>query len=93
MSIAGAVVLYAILWVLCFFLFLPRRIKTQKEDGKIEIGTPHSAPTNARLKSKALWTTLLTTIVWLIICLVLIYGNLGIEDIDIFGRWGDGRYG
>ena len=93
MSIAGAIVLYAVLWVLCFFFFLPRQIKTQKEAGKIELGTPHSAPTNTRLKSKALWTTLVTSLVWLIICIVLIYGDLQIEDIDFFGRWGDGSYG
>ena len=93
MSVAGAVVLYAIIWVLCLFIFLPRRIKTQKEDGKVEFGTPQSAPTNAGLKAKAMWTTLLTTIIWLIVCLILIYGNLEIEDIDFFGRWGDGRYG
>ncbi len=93
MSVAGAVVLYAILWALCFFIFLPRRIKTQKEEGKVELGTPLSAPADAKLKAKALWTTVLTTIVWLIVCAVLIYGNLEIEDIDFFGRWGDGSYG
>ncbi len=93
MSIAGAVVLYAIIWVLCLFLFLPRRIKTQKEDGNIEIGTPQSAPTHAGLKSKAFWTTLTSAAIWLIVCLVLIYGNLSMEDIDFFGRWGDGSYG
>ena len=52
MSVAGAVVLYAILWALCFFIFLPRRIKTQKEEGKVELGTPLSAPADAKLKSQ-----------------------------------------
>ncbi len=93
MSWAGAVVLYPIIWFLCFFLYLQQRVQTQDEKGKVTHGTPRSAPAHANIKSKAVRTTIATTIVWGIICLVVTYGGLGIQDLDLFNRWGDGQYG
>ena len=93
MSIGGALVLYAVIWFLCLFIALPRRIRTQQEDGRVLRGTPPSAPSNPLLVAKLKWVTLATTIIWAVIALVVAFELVTIKDIDFFDRWGDGQYG
>ena len=93
MSVAGALVLYAVIWFMCLFIALPRRIRTQGEDGRVLKGTPPSAPTNPLLVRKLKWVTVAAVLVWAPIVLILVFDLVTIEDIDFFGRWGDGQYG
>ncbi|MCY3880124.1 MAG: DUF1467 family protein [Rhodobacteraceae bacterium] len=93
MSLAAALVLYAVIWFLCLFIMLPIRIKTQNESGRITPGTPPSAPTDPMLKAKLKWTTLMAAVIWLPIVIIIASGIISVADIDIFGRWGDGQYG
>lgn len=93
MSIASALVLYAVIWFMCLFVALPQKIQSQEESGKTDKGTPASAPTNPMLKAKVRWTSIAAFLIWLPVCAVIASGILSIEDIDLFGRWGDGQYG
>ena len=93
MSWAGALVLFAVIWFLCLFITLPLRIRTQAESGKIQPGTPGSAPINARLQYKVKLTTLIATVIWALVCLVIMSDLIMIADLDLFGRWQDGHYG
>ena len=93
MSVISAIVLYAVIWFLCLFVALPIKIRSQEEEGDIAPGTPASAPSDPMLRLKAKWVTILAAIIWIPVSLAIEFRMLTIEDIDFFGRWGDGRYG
>ncbi|MCY4006974.1 MAG: DUF1467 family protein [Rhodobacteraceae bacterium] len=93
MAISSALVLYAVIWFLCLFVLLPLNVTTQSDSGKISAGTAPSAPVNPQLKVKVRWATFIAAIIWLPATGLIWSGIFSIEDIDVFGLWGDGRYG
>ena len=54
MSITSAIVLFAIVWFMVFFIALPIRLKTQGDVGEIVPGTQAGAPAEHQLKKKSL---------------------------------------
>ena len=52
MSITSAIVLFAIVWFMVFFIALPIRLKTQGDVGEIVPGTQAGAPAEHQLKKK-----------------------------------------
>lgn len=88
MSIASALVLFAVIWFMCLFIALPLRLKSQEEAGEIVPGTPSSAPVDPKLRKKAFWVTLITIALWVPLCAVILSGVISVEDIDIFNRMG-----
>ena len=44
MTITAAVVLFAVVWFMVFFIVLPLRLTTQGDAGSVVPGTPKSAP-------------------------------------------------
>ncbi|MEM9010221.1 MAG: DUF1467 family protein [Pseudomonadota bacterium] len=86
MTITAAIVLYAVIWFMGLFIALPLRMKSQAEAGRVVPGTPASAPDNPRLRAKILWVTLIGTVVWAVICGVIVSGLLTVEDLDFYGR-------
>ena len=57
MSATSAIVLFAVIWAMVFYLINPLWQKSQAEDGDVTPGTPPSAPVEAHLKFKALVAT------------------------------------
>ena len=88
MSITSAIVLYAVIWFIVFFIVIPIRLKTQGDLGEIVPGTQAGAPEVHELKKKAWITTFVTLVIWGISCAVIISGTLTMKDIDIFNRMG-----
>lgn len=86
MNPVSAIVLYAVIWFMCLFVILPLRIKSQSETGDIVPGTPASAPSDPMLKKKAVWTTMLATVIFIPITVIIVFGLITIEDIDFFNR-------
>ena len=84
MTITSAIVLYAVIWFVCLFVALPIRLRTQDEEGSITPGTPASAPSDAQLGRKMLWTTVAATALWAIAFATIVWGGLTIEDIDLW---------
>ena len=93
MSVAGGLVLFAVIWAMCLFVALPLKIRSQEESGKVVRGTPPSAPTHPMLKQKVVWVTVAAIAVWIPIAAIISYEIISITDLDFFGRWGDGQYG
>ena len=93
MSVVSALVLYAVIWFMCLFVALPLRIRSQEEEGDVAPGTPASAPSDPMLGLKAKWVTISAALIWIPVSLAIEFGLITVEDIDFFGRWGDGRYG
>jgi predicted secreted protein len=87
MTITAAIVLFAVVWWMVFFCVLPMRFTSQAEAGRIEAGTPASAPENANIAKKAKLTTGIAVAIFVVLYLVIVFGNFGIADVDVFGLW------
>ncbi len=85
MTITGALVLYSVTWFMVFFCILPLRFTSQDEAGAVVPGTPRSAPADHLVARKAWITTGVATVVWAVICAVILWGGIGINDLDVFG--------
>lgn len=74
MSIMSAIVLYAVIWTLVFFVVNPLWQTSQSEDGHVVPGTPASAPVDAMVVKKAIITTVVGTLLF-----VLAYAAIELE--------------
>jgi len=86
MSVTSAFVLFAVIWFLTFLIVIPFRIKTQGDLGVVLKGTQAGAPEVHDLRKKAIITTGLSLILWLLITILIVFEIVTIEDIDFFGR-------
>jgi predicted secreted protein len=71
LTAAGATSLYFLIWWITLFGVLPFAVRSQHEEGDVQTGTEPGAPSEPRLREKALWTTLvagplLTAAAWLL---------------------------
>ena len=89
MGITSAIVLFAVIWFLTFLVVLPLRLQTQGDLGEVVPGTPASAPENAQIAKRAKITTAIAAVLWAIIAGILIFGDIGVRDIDWFDRMSD----
>ncbi|MGB0496859.1 MAG: DUF1467 family protein [Rubricella sp.] len=87
MTITGAIVLYAVIWFMTLFVVLPIGYRSQEEAGEVEPGTPASAPSNLRVKSKLMWATLVGTAIWAAVCGVILSGWISVADLDWTRQW------
>ena len=86
MSVTSAFVLFAVIWFLTFLIVIPFKIKTQGDMGVVLKGTQAGAPEVHDLKKKAIITTGVSLILWLLITILIVSEIVTIEDIDLFGR-------
>jgi predicted secreted protein len=86
MSVTSAFVLFAVIWFLTFLIVIPFKIKTQGDMGVVLKGTQAGAPEVHDLRKKAIITTGLSLILWLLITILIVFEIVTIEDIDLFGR-------
>lgn len=88
MNLTGAIVLFAVIWFMVFFVMLQIRPRSQADAGHVVPGTPASAPADVRIGRKALITTGVTVVLWAALVAVILSGVIGLADIDWFGRLG-----
>jgi predicted secreted protein len=88
MTIASGLVLYAVLWFLTMFVVLPIRLRTQGDEGSVVPGTQAGAPANFRPRRTMLIVSLIAAAIWAALVAVLVWGDIGVRDIDIFNRMG-----
>ena len=86
MSVTSAIVLFAVIWFLTFLIIIPFRVKTQGDLGAKVKGTQAGAPEIHNLSSKAIITTGVSFILWLIITLIILSEIITIQDIDFFEK-------
>ena len=88
MSIISAIVLFAVIWFMVFFIALPIRLKTQGDVGEVVPGTHAGAPADHKLKKKAWITSFVAFLFWVLITGVIVSGQLTVRDLDMFNRMG-----
>ena len=86
MGPTSAIVLFAVIWWMVFFVVLPLRLVSQGEDGTVVPGTPSSAPANLNMRRKVKLTTLWAVGLWVVIAGVILSGVISVRDLDWFAR-------
>ena len=85
MTITAAIVVFSVTWFMVFFCVLPLRFQSQGDAGVVVPGTPKSAPSSENVGKKARITTVVATILWVIICGVILSGWITVQDFDFRG--------
>jgi predicted secreted protein len=63
LRISGSLALYFVIWWILLFAVLPFGVRSQAETGEVVHGTEPGAPSVPALREKAIWTTLLASVV------------------------------
>lgn len=86
MSISAAFVLFAVCWFMVFFIVLPLRLTTQGDAGQVTPGTPAGAPAGFVVRRKARITTVVATVIWAVLFVIITQGWITVRDFDVMGR-------
>lgn len=66
LTVFGAVALYFVVWWTLLFVILPIRNQVEADPARVVPGQDPGAPAAPRLREKAIWTTLLSSVVFLV---------------------------
>lgn len=84
MGITSALVLLAVIWWMTFLIVLPFKVKTQGDLGVVEPGTHAGSPEVHNLKAKALITTGIALVAWVIISAIILSERVKISEMEFF---------
>ncbi len=85
MNPASAIAIYFIIWWLVLFLVLPFGIRNSHEIGAtVDEGHEPGAPTNPRIWQKALFTTILATVVFTAFYYAKTRGYLTLDNLPYY---------
>jgi predicted secreted protein len=87
MTLAFALSMYLVIWWVVLFAILPIGVHTQSDDGNIVPGTAESAPHNPHLLPKLLGTTVVASIVFAALYLVIVDRLVTLDDIPFLPRY------
>lgn len=90
MGITSAIVLFAVVWFMTFFIVLPLRLETQGEAGEVVPGTHKSAPADAQIGRRARIATYWAIPIWAVLTTILLSGWISVSDFDWFGHMSSG---
>ncbi|WP_224815567.1 DUF1467 family protein [Hasllibacter sp. MH4015] len=90
MGIVTGIVLYAIIWFMTLLIALQVGVTSQDEAGERVAGTHGSAPADAQLKRRVVWTSIVAAFIWVVIASIIIFDLITLDDIDLFTRFGMG---
>lgn len=89
MGVVSAIVLFAVVWFMVLFVVLPIRLETQGDVGERVEGTHAGSPaTGFSMKKRFRLTTIWAVPIWAIIAAVIVFGDISVRDLDMFGRMG-----
>ncbi|MBD1160923.1 DUF1467 family protein [Pelagibacterales bacterium SAG-MED15] len=79
MSITGSLIIYVLIWWIVFFALLPIDVNREKKDNIR--GIDAGAPENPKIIKKFAYSTLITSIIFIIIFLLVKYEYLNIRNL------------
>ena len=80
-TISTAFAIYFVIWWTVLFVTLPFGIRSQREAGEDIPGTDPGAPSMPRLGRKMIWTTFISTFVFVVLAYLYAQGFLNIERL------------
>tara|TARA_Y100000022_G_scaffold17770_1_gene13614 strand:- start:3675 stop:3920 length:246 start_codon:yes stop_codon:yes gene_type:complete len=79
LSITGSIVIYVIIWWIVFFSLLPLDVNREKKE--IIRGSDSGAPENPKILKKFIYSTLITSIIFIFIYMLVKYEYLNIRNL------------
>jgi len=79
LSITGSLIIYVLIWWIVFFALLPIDVNREKKDNIR--GIDAGAPENPKIIKKFAYSTLITSIIFIIIFLLVKYEYLNIRNL------------
>ena len=79
MSLTGSLIIYVLIWWIVFFALLPMDVNREKKQNII--GIDAGAPENPKIIKKFVYSTLITSIIFIIIFLLVKYEYLNIRNL------------
>ncbi|MBB3019935.1 putative secreted protein [Microvirga lupini] len=70
LRLSGGLALYFVIWWILLFAVLPFGVRSQTEAGEVVRGSEPGAPALPALREKAIWTTLVASVVLIIVAAV-----------------------
>ena len=87
MTLSFAIAIYAIIWWIVLFAVLPIGVRSQAEEGEVSPGTPESAPHQPRLLPKMLATTVVASIVFAAVYVIIVHRVITLDQIPFLPRY------
>ena len=84
MGITSGLVLLAVIWWMTFLIVLPIKVKTQGDVGEVEPGTHAGSPHVHNLQKKAIITTGIALVLWVIISAIILSERVKISEMEFF---------
>ena len=79
MSLTGSLIIYVLIWWIVFFALL--QIDVNREKKQNIIGIDAGAPENPKIIKKFVYSTLITSIIFIVIFLLVKYEYLNIRNL------------
>ena len=79
MSLTGSLIIYVLIWWIVFFALLPIDVNREKKQNII--GIDAGAPENPKIIKKFVYSTLITSIIFIFIFILVKYEYLNIRDL------------
>ena len=70
LRVSGGLALYFVIWWVLLFAVLPFGVRSQAESGEVVQGSEPGAPALPALREKAIWTTLVASVVLVLVAAV-----------------------
>ena len=83
MSLFSAFVVFLLIWWITLFGVLPMGVRGQAEENDIVNGSEPGAPVASNIKRKFIITTIIATIIWGIVCTVIITGAISWDQLGL----------
>lgn len=77
----SAFVVFLIIWWLTLFTILPMGVRGQSEEGTIVKGSEPGAPVKPDMWRKVKLTTVITFIIWVLVCGIIVSGLFNWDDL------------
>jgi predicted secreted protein len=86
MSLSTSFAVFFIIWWMVLFAVLPWGIRSQAETGEVVPGSDPGAPALPKLRSKVIWTTLVSAILFAAFQVIYRYRLVDLDDLATL--WG-----
>ena len=87
MTLSFAIAIYVIIWWIVLFAMLPIGVRTQAEEGEVALGTAESAPHRPRLLAKMLATTVVASLVFAAVYVIIVHRVITLDQIPFLPRY------
>ena len=87
MTLTFAISTYLVIWWIVLFAMLPIGVRTQAEEGEVTPGTAESAPHRPRLLPKMLATTVVASLVFAAVYVIIVHRVITLDQIPFLPRY------